>query len=86
VRALTSTARRTQTLFAANFGPCDPCQSDRYFFNIWLIYTPELALSSPLPLVVSLWLMMTTEDRMLLVFPAANEHAHRRWNKTKAWF
>ena len=61
-------------------GPCDPCQSDRRLIKFWLIYTPEfqaivVALSSPLPLVVSLWLMMTKEDRMLLVFPAANEHA-----------
>jgi hypothetical protein len=63
-------------------GTCDPCQSDRHLIVIWLQYTPELqaivvALSSPLPLVVSLWLMMTKEDRMLLVlleFPAANEH------------
>ena len=62
-------------------GPCDPCQSDRHLIRVWLQYTPEfqaivVALSSPLPLVVSLWLMMTKEDRMLLVFPAANEHAH----------
>ena len=61
-------------------GPCDPCHSDRYLIKIWLNYTPEfhaisVALSSPLPLVVSLWLMMTKEDRMLLVFPAADEHA-----------
>jgi hypothetical protein len=62
-------------------GRCDPCQSDRYLINVWFGYTPEfratvVALSSPLPLVVSLWLMMTKEDRMLLVFPAANEHAN----------
>ena len=61
-------------------GLCDPCQSDQFLINIWLNFTPEfqaivVALSSPLPLVVSLWLMMTKEDRMLLVFPAANEHA-----------
>ncbi len=62
-------------------GQCDPCQSDRWLIKLWLDYTPEfqvivVALSSPLPLVVSLWLMMTKEDRMLLVFPAANQHAH----------
>ena len=65
-------------------GRCDTCQSDRYFINVWLNYTPEfratvVALSSPLPLVVSLWLMMTKEDRMLLVllvFPATNENAN----------
>ena len=65
-------------------GLCDPCQSDQFLIYIWLQYTPEfqsivVALSSPLPLVVSLWLMMTKEDRMLLVlleFPAANENAN----------
>ena len=65
-------------------GRCDPCQSDRFLIATWLDYTPEfqsivVALSSPLPLVVSLWLMMTKEDRMLLVllvFPAANENAN----------
>ena len=54
------------------------------FIAIWLNLTPEfqaivVALSSPLPLVVSLWLMMTKEDRMLLVllvFPATNENAN----------
>ena len=61
-------------------GLCDPCQSDRYLINTWINYTPEfrtivVALSSPLPLVVSLWLMMTKEDRMLLLFPATNEHS-----------
>ena len=56
---------------------CDPCQSDQFLIGNWLNFTPEfqaivVALSSPLPLVVSLWLMMTKEDRMLLLFPAAN--------------
>jgi hypothetical protein len=58
---------------------CDPCQSDATLINVWLIYTPEfqsivVALSSPLPLVISLWLMMTKEDRMQLVFSGANDH------------
>jgi hypothetical protein len=62
-------------------GACDPCQSVQVLIHIWFDYTPEfratvVALSSPLPLVVSLWLMMTKEDRMLLVFPATNEHAN----------
>jgi hypothetical protein len=65
-------------------GLCDPCQSDKRLIRIWLDYTPEfqavvVALSSPLPLAVSLWLMMTKEDRMLLlllVFPATNENAN----------
>ena len=62
-------------------GICDPCQSDRYLIYVWLTYTPEfqaivVAVSSPLPLAVSLWLMMTKEDHMRLGFPAANEHAN----------
>ena len=61
-------------------GPCDPCQSDGYLINFSLAFTPEfqaivVALSSPLPLAVSLWLMMTKEDRKLLVFVGGNEHA-----------
>ena len=60
---------------------CEPCQSDPYLVEMWLLYTPEfqsivVALSSPLPLVISLWLMMTKEDRMLLFFPGASDHAH----------
>ena len=58
---------------------CDPCQSDQWLIMTWLGYTPEfqataVALSSPLPLVVSLWLMMTKEDRLQLVSPATKEH------------
>ena len=58
-------------------GSCDPCQSDAFLIAVWLNYTPEfqaivVVLSSPLPLVVSLWLMMTKEDRMLLLSPKAN--------------
>ena len=60
-------------------GICDPCQTDATLINVWLIYTPEfqsivVALSSPLPLVISLWLMMTKEDRMQLVFSGADDH------------
>jgi hypothetical protein len=63
-------------------GICDPCQSDAYLARKWLEYTPEfqsivVAVSSPLPLAISLWLMMTKEDRMQLLYPAANEHARR---------
>ena len=61
-------------------GLCDPCQSQQFLIATWLQYTPEfraivVAMSSPLPLVMSLWLMMTKVDRMQLVFPATNEHA-----------
>jgi len=51
---------------------CDPCQTDAYLVLKWLDYTPEfqrivVTLSSPLPLVISLWLMMTKEERALLL-------------------
>jgi len=41
---------------------CEPCQSDRFLIRTWLNYKPEfrpviVALSSPLPLVVSLWII-----------------------------
>ena len=43
-------------------GQCDPCQSDRFLIRWWQFYTPEFrpvvtALSSPLPLLVSLWII-----------------------------
>ena len=51
---------------------CDPCQPDAFLIRIWLSYTPEFQaivvnLSSSLPLVVSLWLMMTKEERAQLL-------------------
>ena len=53
-------------------GPCDPCQSDRRLIKIWLIYTPEfqpivVALSSPLPLVVSLWLITSAHAQAFAI-------------------
>ena len=55
-------------------GACDPCQTDRFLIETWLGYTPEfqpivVCLSSPLPLAISLWLMMTTEERAQLLHP-----------------
>jgi hypothetical protein len=49
-------------------GYCDPCQSTRLLIHVWIQYTPEfqtivVALSSPLPLTVSLWLMMSPWER-----------------------
>ena len=43
-------------------GPCEPCQQNRYLMLAWLNYTPEfqpivVALTSPLPLFVSLWVI-----------------------------
>ena len=43
-------------------GHCEPCQSDRFLIYVWISFTPELqsvvvALSSPLPLFMSLWII-----------------------------
>ncbi len=51
--------------------PCGTCQLLSAIINLWLDYTPEfqifvVASSSPLPLAVSLWCMMTDGDRKLL--------------------
>ncbi len=45
-----------------------PCQTQQYLVSRWLIYTPQLqpivvALSSPLPLAVSLWLVAAAHAR-----------------------
>ena len=53
-------------------GPCDPCQSNPFLVNQWLQYTPEfqpivVAVSSPLPLTLSLWLMTKTHARARLI-------------------
>jgi len=47
---------------------CCPCQTQQYLVSRWLIYTPQLqpivvALSSPLPLAVSLWLVAAAHAR-----------------------
>jgi hypothetical protein len=49
-------------------GPCDACQSQQYHVHKWLVYTPQfrplaVALSSPLPMACSLWLMMSAWER-----------------------
>ncbi len=49
-------------------GQCDPCQSEQLLIQAWLAYTPEfqpivVALSSPLPMICSLWLMMSAWER-----------------------
>ena len=57
---------RAYSVFNAQLSPscgnCDPCQSDRFIIQMWIGLTPELqstvvALSSPLPLFVSLWII-----------------------------
>ena len=47
---------------------CGECQTDRRLIHEWLNYTPEfqpivVALSSPLPLTISLWLVSTAHAR-----------------------
>ena len=49
-------------------GVCDPCQSQPFLIRQWLVYTPEfqpivVALSSPLPLTLSLWLITKAHAR-----------------------
>ena len=53
-------------------GPCDPCQSTPILINTWLHYTPEfrsivVAVSSPLPLTLSLWLVTKAVARVRLI-------------------
>jgi hypothetical protein len=53
-------------------GLCDPCQSTSFLINKWLQFTPEfqtivVAVSSPLPLILSLWLVTKAHARMLLI-------------------
>jgi hypothetical protein len=57
---------RAYSVFNAQLSPscgnCEPCQSDRFIIQMWIGLTPELqstvvALSSPLPLLVSLWII-----------------------------
>ena len=54
-------------------GLCDPCQSDRYFIYVWIAYTPEfqaiaVALSSPLPLAVSLWIITSAHAQAYTIW------------------
>ena len=53
-------------------GECDSCQLTPILINSWLHYTPEfrsiaVALSSPLPLVLSLWLLTSVHARVRLI-------------------
>jgi hypothetical protein len=50
--------------------PCDSYQSNQFLVDLWLTYTPEfqpivVALSSPLPLTVSLWIIAAAHARAL---------------------
>ena len=50
-------------------GICEPCQSEEWLIRLWIDYTPEfqaivVAVSSPLPLTLSLWLMTKAEAQL----------------------
>jgi hypothetical protein len=52
--------------------PCDACQSTPSLVHHWLNFTPEfqaivVAVSSPLPLTVSLWLLTKAHERVRLI-------------------
>ena len=55
---------------------CGPCQSVQWLATNWLFYTPEfiyivITISSPIPLAVSLWAMISASDlRLLLARPS----------------
>jgi hypothetical protein len=54
---------------------CAECQSVQYIMVQWLTFTPEFfpltaSLSTMLPLIFSLWMMTTPEDRELLMHPS----------------
>ena len=70
-------------------GLCDACQTERFLIFTWMSFTPEfqpivVALSSPLPLAVSLWLMMSQEERTFLRFPGANDRTYLTPEQKKA--
>jgi hypothetical protein len=63
--------------------PCGTCQTNHYVIRAWLAYTPEfqsvvVALSSPLPLTLSLWLITAAHTRALAL------HANMRLAMTGA--
>ncbi len=54
---------------------CQSCQSISYLITQWYIGTPEFlplvtSITSTLPLMLSLWLMTTKEDRELMINPS----------------
>jgi hypothetical protein len=53
-------------------GNCDPCQSTPFLISNWFTFTPEfqsivVAVSSPLPLTLSLWLLTKAHARARLI-------------------
>ena len=74
--ALLSAIVNTRAVPNSECGKCDPtCQNTYDMILIWIRYTPELfplvaPLCSALPLLLSLCLMTTPEDRTMLMHPA----------------
>ena len=75
-------------------GRCGSCQDLDYLMYTWYQYTPHVsflvfAMSSTLPLMFSLWLMMTKEDRALMLNPgrfrtdSCEQHAHEVDNSAR---
>jgi len=61
--------------YSASCSPCGDCQTDQYVVRAWINYTPEfqsvaVAISSPLPLVLSLWLITAAHVRDQPVLPS----------------
>jgi hypothetical protein len=76
VRALFVSSFYFNSTFNPACGICQSCQQISYYMRIWYNYSffPEgfpllLSLSTTLPLMLSLWLMTTPEDRALLLHP-----------------
>ena len=61
-----------------NCSTCGTCQALSRLVRIWIDFTPEfqfivIAISSPLPIVVSLWCMMSPNERRLLLHGSLRE-------------
>ena len=63
---------RAYSRFNADHDPhcddCGSCQTEQHLIDVWLNYLPEIrpivvAISSPLPLIVSLWLVTAVQSR-----------------------
>ena len=73
--ALLSAIVNTRAVLNSKCGKCDPaCQNTYDMILIWIRFTPELfplvaPLCSTLPLLLSLCLMTTAEDRAMLMHP-----------------
>jgi hypothetical protein len=72
---ITVIATSNQPVRNPDCGPCENCQSVSRLMIEWYIGTPEFlplvtSMTSTLPLMLSLWLMTTKEDRELMINPS----------------